>query len=231
MREPSLTRRPERHPDGRLVSRYDIEAGAFWVADGAREALSVLSLFKDRQATAKQKADALYRRMLPCPASLWGRSAEEVTRIIEELAWQAYGLDVTSGHEHASECDEPVFDYDEDAARIKASLLAYYGIDWDKACDDMTFADASALLSQICESDRTESLSGLPTFTTPFAQAIFYRTAKPPKPTKANKGLREAFAAMRDRLAMGSKRSSAEAANDATSGMVESMLRAARKGR
>ena len=66
---------------------------------------------------------------------------------------------------------------------------------------------------------------------TPFQQAIYYRTAKPPKRIKTNADLCDAFEARRRHFALGTADDDAErSANDQAASMFAAMKRAAQKG-
>ena len=227
MRSPSLTRRPTRLPDGRLASAYEHNGERIWVCDSALDALRILQLARNQALSEAEKSERIIKAAFADPTAVISREEGEAQAIVSDILWEAFGLDVTADHAHAAECDEAVFDFDEDAARIRASLLAYYGLDWDEAAESITYADLCALLAQMSEADHQATSGGLPSFRTSFAQALWYRTAKPPKNDKLNRGLRKAFLATRESLRLGAKkRTRIEAANDA---MAETMA-AARRG-
>lgn len=70
--------------------------------------------------------------------------------------------------------------------------MSAYGITWDQAADGLSFADVCALLGELVEDDGQ----------TPFAQAIYYRTAKPPRRTKYNGEQCDAWSARRSHFAL-----------------------------
>ena len=82
----------------------------------------------------------------------------------------------------------------------------------------MTYLDLCSLLGSLLESESE----------TPFQQAIYYRTAKPPKPTKYNREMREAFDARVRHYALGQNRDKIEAQNAAMDDMFAAMKRAAK---
>ena len=104
------------------------------------------------------------------------------------MLWDACGLDVTGTKPH----ERAVFDWESDAPRIQASFMSAYGITWDQAADGLSFADVCALLGELVEDDGQ----------TPFAQAIYYRTAKPPRRTKYNGEQCDAWSARRSHFAL-----------------------------
>lgn len=226
MRTPSLSRRSRRLPNGRLVSAYEYDGEEVWAYDSAQDAIAVIDLFGREDIDPGRKASLVFGAIFPC-LQCAARSEEYLRGLLAHVAWEAYGLDVTEGNEYASECDAPVFDFDEDAARIKAALLSYYGIDWDSGAGSIAYSDFCALLAQLAEADHETVPGFLPNFKTSLAQAIYYRTAQPPKANRHNKELCKAFAGMRDGLALGaSRRDGAEAAN----AEAQAMLAEARRG-
>lgn len=203
MRIPTLTSRSSKDSEtGRLTSIYEYKGECIPVCDSAQDAVRLFALLKCEDIEPADKSRKIFALVFPKPETYLLRSEEEARDLLAYIAWEAYGLDITEDHVHSSECETPVFDFEEDAARIKASLLAYYGLNWDEISAEMTYPDFCALLGQITEADRTDSAGGLPNFKTPFAQAVFYRTAKPPT-GKGTKELRKAFNAMRRALALG----------------------------
>lgn len=226
MRNPSLSRKSKHLPRGRIASPYDFKGETIWVSDSAYDALCVIELFEDKAPSPADKAERIYRQIFPCIQCL-GRTDEYLSELLQEIVWEAFGLDITEGHKYAEEGDSPVFDFTEDAARIKASFLAYYGIDWDKARETLPYSDFLALISQMAEADCDRVPGSLPNFKTPLAQALYYRLAKPPKNSKYARELRRAFLEMREGLKLGAeKRGRAESANNA---MAE-LFAAARRG-
>jgi len=217
MRSPSLTRR-SRTVNGRIVSDYTWRGNVIGVHDSARNALLVIELFGDEQLVPEQKEPLLVRMLFEDPAGAVAMAGPELGDLLASIVWDAFGLDITADHEHASEYEPPVFDWDEDAARIRASLLQCYGINWDEASSSMTYLDLCSLLGSLLESESE----------TPFQQAIYYRTAKPPKPTKYNREMREAFDARVRHYALGQNRDKIEAQNAAMDDMFAAMKRAAK---
>lgn len=217
MRSPSLTRR-SRKVNGRLVSDYTWRGNVIGVRDSARNALLVIELFADEQLAPEQKEPLLVRMLFEDPQQAMGIAGANLDDLLACIVWDAFGLDITADHEHASEYEEPVFDWNEDAGRIRASLLQCYGTQWDEASASMTYLDLCSLLGSLLESESE----------TPFQQAIYYRTAKPPKPTKYNRELRDAFDARARHYALGQGRDKIETQNAAMDDMFAAMKRAAK---
>lgn len=127
----------------------------------------------------------------------------EFSRLIESAVWDVCGLDLKGGRLH----EEPLWDPVEDAARIRISFRAEYGIDWDEVRGEIGFAEFIALVGG-CSMD------------TPLGRAIHYRNPKTrPKPAKrnANKKEIEEWERLHRVYALGKRRSShgANERNDA----------------
>lgn len=220
MRSPSLTRNTK-HRNGRLVSAYDWHGRQVDVRDSARNAILVIELFHDEELTPDEKAQLLVRMLFPDPAEAIAMAGDQLGELLIHIAWEAFGLDISEDRRHAAEQEAAVFDFEEDAGRIRASLLQCFGIDWDEASRQLSYADMCSLLGMLLEAD-TE---------TPFQQAIYYRTAKPPKRTKTNADLCDAFEARRKHFALGSSAEDVErSANDKAASMFAAAKRAAQKG-
>lgn len=119
MRSPSLTRR-SRTVNGRIVSDYTWRGNVIGVHDSARNALLVIELFGDEQLAPEQKEPLLVRMLFEDPAGAVAMAGPELGDLLASIVWDAFGLDITADHEHAREYEPPVFDWDEDAARIRA---------------------------------------------------------------------------------------------------------------
>ena len=219
MRSPSLTRKTK-HKNGRIVSTYEWRSHRVDVCDSARNAILVNELFSDEELAADEKAELLVCMLFPNPRETVELAGEYIGELLAVICWDAFGIDIAEDHPHAAEYEPPVFDWDEDAARIKASLLQAYGLNWDNIASEFPYADMCALLGMLLEAD-TE---------TPFQQAIYYRTAKPPKRTKYNADLCNAFEARQQHFALEKADDSTQSENDKTADMFAAMKRAAQRG-
>jgi len=143
------------------------------IRDDARSVLLIIEMFADADLTPEAK-NALLPSMLfrdPEKALVLVATADDYTDLVGTVLWDVCGLDVTGAH--CVEWEEPVIDWAEDAGRIKATLLADYGLSWDDIAERISFADLAALLSE-CDSE------------SPLGRAVHYRTAEPPKRTEHN---------------------------------------------
>ena len=220
MRSPSLTRKTN-HRNGHPVSTYSWNGQQVDVYDSARNGVLIIELFQDEELQPDEKVQLLVRMLFPDTAEALAIAGEQTGELLIHIVWEAFGLDISEDQRHASEHEPAVFDFAEDAGRIRASLLQCFGIDWDEASRSLSYADMCSLLGMLLEAD-TE---------TPFQQAIYYRTAKPPKRTKTNADLCNAFETRAKHFALNSKTEDAEIiANDQAASMFAAMKRAAQKG-
>lgn len=218
MRRPSLTPPPSRVENGVLSTEYEWRGERVWVYDSARAALLCIELFADERLSPEEKERLLPQMMFPDPDAARDAAGDEPAAMVRDLIWDAYGLDVTS--EKAHDSGRQAFCWTEDAARIKASLMAAYGIDWDRDCSRMSFCDVAALLASLMETRES----------TPFSEAVEARFAELPKPSKYNRELRAAMAARKSHFALRgqeAQRDRARAAEDAMADMFAAAKRAA----
>lgn len=224
MRRPSLTPPPSRdHTDevsGRTetVTAYDWNGGRVWLRDSARRALLVIELFADESVRPEQKALWLPHMMFADPPAARDAAGDDPQGMVAALAWEAYGIDIAGDRPHDS--GAAAFDWAQDAARIRASLMSAYGLEWDDASRRLSFCDLVGLLASLMETAES----------TPFAEAVSARLAKPPKPTKWNKEEREALEARKRHFALKSGASDpVEAANTEAADSFAAALAAAKR--
>lgn len=143
------------------------------VNDSARVFLLLLDMFEDERINAGEHltvAEAMLDPSGPCD--------------VAEVLWDAFGIDATGTRGSGPK----VFDWREDAGRIRSSLRMVYGIDWDEVGGTTAFSDVCDLLYGITEAG-CES---------PFKEALYYRTAEPPVEVKGNSAYCEAWHANRE---------------------------------
>lgn len=196
MRRPSLTPPPSREHEDEVsgetetVTAYEWNGARVWVRDSARRALLVIELFADETVEPEQKALWLPHMMFADPPAARDAAGDDPQGMVAALAWEAYGIDVTGDRPHDS--GAAAFDWAQDAARIRASLMSAYGLEWDDASRRLSFCDLVGLLASLMETAES----------TPFAEAVSARLAKPLKPTKWNKEEREALEARKRHFAL-----------------------------
>lgn len=218
MRKPSLTRQ-SRTVDGRAINTYECLGREFDIYDSAFNAIHVQRLFADAALTPEEKSYIFPRMIIVDQEQFAELKPAEIGEVLITVAWDAFGLDIAKDGRYATECEEAVFDFDEDAGRIRASLLQCFGIDWDTACRTMSYSDLCSYLNMALESGED----------TPFSQAIHYRTAKPPTRDKYNRDMCEHFEVCRKHFALKGKGEPCTA-NDAAAGMFAAAKRAAQGG-
>lgn len=155
MRRPSLTPPPSReHTDEvsgetETVTAYDWMGGRVWVRDSARRALLVIELFADESVRPEQKALWLPHMMFDDPPAARDAAGDDPQGMVAALAWEAYGIDIAGDRPH--DAGAGAFDWAQDAARIRASLMSAYGLDWDAASRRLSFCDLIGLLASLME--------------------------------------------------------------------------------
>ena len=165
-----LTRRSG-HGSRGIWHEYDVPGGSVKAFDSARNGLLTIELFSDEGLDPLTK-EGTFLRML------WGADYEledpgTVTpEQVSALAWEAFGLDLDGSHESESD-GKRAWDWKADARLIKASLFQAYGVPWEELCEAVTFRELTSMM-------------GLVPHDTPLGQAVYYRTADPPKPDGKN---------------------------------------------
>lgn len=193
--------------NGRFCTTYEYEGAEYDVCDSALNAMLVNELFADTELSEEDKQQLLPAMLFAdLPAAIETAGRDGFWDMVDAVLWDAMGVDLY-GTRGAAGCEEPVFDWDEDAGRIRASLLQAYGISWDEAADGMSYAEFLDLVAGLMESGET-----------PLQQAIYYRTAECPRENKNNKEYVEAFRARAAHFALHADRTEAgrmDAANGA----------------
>lgn len=193
--------------NGRFCTTYEYEGAGYDVCDSALNAMLVNELFADTELSEEDKQQLLPAMLFAdLPAAIETAGCERFWDMVDAVLWDAMGVDLY-GTRGAAGCEEPVFDWDEDAGRIRASLLQAYGLDWNAVAGSMSYGAFLDLVAGLMESGET-----------PLQQAIYYRTAKCPRETKNNREYVEAFRARAAHFALHADRTEAGrmgAANDA----------------
>ena len=207
--------------NGRFCTRYEYEGAGYDVCDSALNAMLVNELFADTELSEEDK-----QRLLPAmlfadlPAAIETAGRDGFWDMVDSVLWDSMGVDLY-GTRGAAGAEEHVFDWDEDAGRIRASLLQAYGLDWDAVAGSMSYGAFLDLVAGLMESGET-----------PLQQAIYYRTAKCPKETKNNREYVEAFRARAAHFALHADRTESgrmDAANGAMASAFAAELAAAER--
>lgn len=213
----SLTRKHERI-DGAIYGEYAFSGETIRVFDSAGTALRVFDLFADKDMDGEDKVAELIGLIFPDWEDVLAAHMHDLDELLISVCWDAYGIDISLDKRYKIESGEPAFDWNEDAGRIKASLLAYYGREWVDIANDCTYAQVCDLLKGMIEGGAE----------TPFGRAIYYRTAKPPERTKHNKKEVENFRKLREYFALGKKAGTIEDRAEAVNDMFASVFAAER---
>lgn len=193
--------------NGRFCTTYEYEGAGYDVCDSALNAMLVNELFSDTELSEGDKQQLLPAMLFAdLPAAIETAGRDGFWDMVDAVLWDAMGVDLYGTRGDAGR-EEPVFDWDEDAGRIRASLLQAYGISWDEAAGSMSYATFLDLVAGLMESGET-----------PLQQAIYYRTAECPRENKNNREYVEAFRARAAHFALHADRTEAgrmDAANGA----------------
>lgn len=175
----SLTSERVKLADGETALPYEWEGERVLVRDSARNGVEIARLFADQDMPVEEKAGRIVRLMFADPDDAYcaaDYSTERFGELINSVAWDVFGINA-GGHEDGA----PVWDIEEDAARIRASLRQAYGIDWDEERGRISWHEFLVLIGSL-------------TTDTPLGRAMYYRNAKNrPEKTKYNRKQVEEF--------------------------------------
>lgn len=157
--------------DGRMCGVYEACGLRVRVYDDARTMMKVIDLFADTLIQPSVKLEVLMRLLFPNFEGVRERAGDRLGELLCSIVWEIAGLDISEGGSRRHE--KPLFDWDADEAYIRTTMLSAYGETLDALVSRITYRDLAALVL-------------LAPHETPMGQAIYYRTAKPPKPTKYN---------------------------------------------
>lgn len=207
-------------PDGSTAYPYRWNGETVAVSDNASNMLDVISLFGDPDMAEDDKAPQVIEKLFADPDDAFAAcdyDPAEFGMLVEAVVWDVCGLNLGK---RAS--DEPLWDIEQDASAIRASLRMAYGIGWDEVRDSIPWSEFVALVA------------GLP-YETPLGYAMHYRDKRNrPKPDKYNKKqvaefdrLHRLFAIKSDQKTR-SSHDSIETANRAMDDLALAALRKAR---
>lgn len=204
-----LTSRRVRLEGGGTAAPYPWNGGEVLVRDDALTVLRCIALLQDADKPEEEKAAGFIPMFFADPDEAFltcDYDPRELGRLIESAVWDVCGIDLKGDKPH----EEPLWDPEEDAAYIRISFRAEYGIDWDEMRGSIGFSEFIALVGG-CSMD------------TPLGRAIHYRSPKTrPKATKHNKKeieewerLHRAFALKKGRSSRGANERGDAAMRDA----------------
>lgn len=178
MIEAALTTERITLEDGRSAIPYEWRGETVLVTDNALNALTIYELMT-REDAGEQNAVSIISLIFADPDDAFCAcdfNPIEFGKLVSSALWDVFGIDNEGGR-----TEEPLWDPVEDAALVRVSLRAAYGIDWDVARLAMSWTEFATLVS------------ALP-IETPLGAAIYYRDKRNrPKPTKNNREMVEEF--------------------------------------
>ncbi|MEG2932718.1 MAG: Gp15 family bacteriophage protein [Gordonibacter sp.] len=199
--------------DGRIAHVYRVLNRNLRVIDGFEIGLLVSDLFEDALFDTNEKQAILLQMIFPDPSGFLSAFNGNQEEALSDTLWQAFGIDVSGDKPH----EKPIIEWEQDAERIKATMLMAYGLDWEEARSRISYRDMCSLLGQAPHE-------------TPMGQALYYRTAKQPKATKHNREQIADFNRAKKHYAIREKNIYAPSANDDACVMFEAIARIAERG-
>lgn len=147
------------------------------VHDDAETAFAIIDLFADEEPSPECKRYVLAHLLFVDPEAVAER-VEDLDRLMARLVWEVALLDVDGTH--GVKPEKRVIDWKADRKYIEPSVFAAYGVPYESLLRQVTLRQLGHLV-------------GMAPHDTPIGQAVYYRTAKPPKATKHNKDQIKAF--------------------------------------
>lgn len=168
----SLTSERVKLKDGTTALPFEWEGERVLVRDSARNGVEIARLFMDPAMPVEEKAGRVVFAMFADPEDAYcaaDYSTERFGELISAVAWDVFGINA-GGHED----EPPVWDIEQDAAMIRASLRQAYGIDWDEERGRISWHEFLTLIGSL-------------PIDTPLGRAMYYRNAdNRPEKTKYN---------------------------------------------
>lgn len=168
----SLATRRVELDDGTTAVPYEWHGETVLVCDSADNGVGIALLFRDGGMSEEEKAVEAVARMFADPGDAFcacDYAPSVFGELIKDALWDVFGLNAGAGRD-----EEPLWDIEEDAAIIRASLRQAYGIDWDEARGTMSWHEFLALVGSL-------------PFDTPLGRAMYYRDGRNrPEKTKHN---------------------------------------------
>ena len=176
-------------PEGR-TGVYPFGGYRVRVHDDAATSLKVAALLADPEPSPSLKLEIMMQLLFCDPQGVAGLAARgelDLAGLLEHVVWETCGIDISPDASRPHE--EPVFDWEADGPYIRASLFAAYGRPFGELAAQLTYRELCELVGQ-CPRE------------TPMGQALYYRTAEPPKLEKGNARYVEEWRKARARWAL-----------------------------
>lgn len=213
-----LTSRRVALPDGGTATPYEWGDAVVLVHDDALTVLRLIAALRDEDAPEDERGETVVRSLFADWADAYTAcdyDPEEFSRLIASAVWDVCGIDLKGDRAH----EEPLWDPEEDAAIIRTSFRMAYGLDWDRAREEISFSEFVALVGG-CGTD------------TPLGRAIYYRNPRTrPRATKHNRKEIEEWERLHRALALGKSRSSRGAAEGTDAAMADAFAALKRAAR
>ncbi len=214
----NLTSRRVTLADGGSAAPYQWNGEEVLVRDDALTILECIALLQDDGRSEEEKAAEFIPLFFADAAGAFlacDYDPREFSRLIESAVWDVCGVDLRGDKPH----EEPLWDPVEDAAYIRTSFRAEYGIDWDEARGEIPFSEFVALV-------------GGCSMRTPLGRAIHYRNPKTrPKETRHNRKEIEEWERLHRAFALGKRRGSHGASEGADAAMRDAFAALKRAAR
>ena len=179
MHEDILTRQA-RFVEGVYCNEYEIRGHTYLICDSIRNALLVSELLEDEEMSQDAKQFLLPAMVFVDLQEAIDTAGEDFWEVLLDACWSALGIDLDGRHNTTNE--DAVIDFKQDASRIRASFLQVYGMSFDDISSKTSYIQFMGLIKGLLESGESS-----------LQQAVYYRTAKPPKRTKYNEEEIKAF--------------------------------------
>lgn len=213
-----LTSRRVALPDGGTATPYEWGDAVVLVHDDALTVLRLIAALRDEDTPEDERGETVVRSLFADWADAYTAcdyDPEEFSRLIVSAVWDVCGIDLKGGRTH----EEPLWDPEEDAAIIRTSFRMAYGLDWDRAREEISFSEFVELVGG-CGTD------------TPLGRAIYYRDPRTrPRATKHNRKEIEEWERLHRALALGKSRSSRGAAEGTDAAMADAFAALKRAAR
>lgn len=178
MRPCDLTSERVRLEDGGTAVPYEWNGEAVLVRDDALTVLKVIEMLGDQDRADEDRSAEFMEMFFADWRDAYAAcdfDPRDLGRLIQQAVWDVCGIDLVGDKPH----ERPLWDPVEDAALIRTSFRAAYGIDWDEARGSVSFAEFVAMVGSVPRD-------------TPLGVAIHYRNPKTrPKPAKKGANRKE----------------------------------------
>lgn len=203
-----------RRADGLVVRAlaYEWRGRDVPIADSADNVLRIIEAVRGA-ASDDDKVTRIASMLFPDAAAVeqvCAKDAQAFGALLKDTLRDVCGIEL------GGDGSPRLWDAEEDAALIRVSLRAAYGVDWDAVREHIPFGEFCALVASLGTD-------------TPLGFAMHYRNPENrPKPDKYNKDLVAEFDRLHAALALGPQGANVEGRNAAMSDMARALMERAR---